>query len=1299
LARVLGRAVLTLLSCAVGAGPHTAAADGSKAAPRRAANSEYHFTQTRSAWEAFNRAQSLRIGFTDRGVRVMPQATSAPAWHLGLAVAGHPTGTTAIEGAAARIDVAGLRGEFVNGPDGLELRFTLLRPLAGAAAPAARLDLELDATLLALPAADGRRVDFALPDGTRVARLGAVWAQDARGDALALRVEVSTAPGFPALQLVLGDETPVYPVTLGALVSSSGWFAEGNQSASGFGAQVFAAGDVNGDGHGDLIVGAPRYDNGQSNEGRVYVYHGTAGGPSSVPAWQAESDQVEGRFGTVVGPAGDVNGDGFADVLVGEPLRDAGQVDEGRVCVYLGSAAGLQATPAWVAEGNQAGARFGLAVAALGSVDGDAYADILVGAPLYDNGQKDEGRVFLYRGSAAGLAAAPTWTAESNQVGARFGSAVGAAGDVNADGFADAIVGAFYHDNGQKDEGRAYVYRGSASGVLVQIWAAEGDQNHARFGSAVATAGDVNGDGYADVAVAAALYDGGQQDEGRVFVYFGSLSGPAATPAWTAEGNQADAGFGSALAPAGDVNGDGYGDLLVGAPGFDFGQTDEGRSFLYHGSASGLAPSPAWTAEGNQTSGRFAGAVAPAGDVNGDGYSDLLVGSETYDGDLIDEGRVTVFYGGAAGLTTVPKWSFEGNECDAELGWALDGAGDVNGDGYDDVMVAAFKWDSNAPCHDVEVAACDNPAGPLCDRAGKVWVFHGGPGGPDAVPDWSARGGQLVPGHANTNDTLGFGVGRAGDVNGDGYDDVLLGCPQCEGVPEKFGQVNEGWALLYYGSPGGLSAVPGWIGESNQAFSGYGREVAGIGDVNADGYDDIAVGASLWDASVPEPPAPCPCPPGGFSVPHALAQGKVFVYYGSPTGPGATPDWTVIGDQPDALFGKEIGAAGDVNGDGFADMIFSATDYSVVYPPNGTTTGKGRVFVYHGSAAGLGTTPSWSAEATPNAQGNSQLDSHFGYGCRGAGDVNGDGYSDVIVGAPDYDDPELIEGRLYLYAGSATGLSAAPSWSVAGNQTGAYLGIDVQGVGDVSGDGYADVIAGSDGWGKVPPLGNDPMNNVGRVWFFAGSPAGLLQAPAGFFESGQAYAQAGVNVAAAGDVNGDGYADILFGSRRWDDAGDPPSCNAPGTPAGVSCPFKDEGKTWILMGNQGTGLAVVPQQRRVDDAGQIGQGLVADSSNSFRISLLARAPFGRTRVKLEWEVKPEALPFDGTGTQRGTQWTDTGPAGVTLSEPVTGLAPNTAYHWRVRVRLDPAMTPFQHAGRWIAPPRNGAREADLYTAP
>jgi hypothetical protein len=215
------------------------------------------------------------------------------------------------------------------------------------------------------------------------------------------------------------------------------------------------------------------------------------------------------------------------------------------------------------------------------------------GAYLFDNPEPNEGRAFVYHGSASGLSTTPNWTAESNQAGAQFGYSVASAGDVNGDGYSDVIVGASLFDNGQTDEGRAFVYHGSASGLsTTPNWTAESNQAGAQFGFSVASAGDVNGDGYSDVIVGARLFADGETDEGRAFVYHGSASGLSTTPNWTAESNQEDAQFGFSVASAGDVNGDGFSDVIVGAHRFDNGETDEGRAFVYHGSASGLSTTP-----------------------------------------------------------------------------------------------------------------------------------------------------------------------------------------------------------------------------------------------------------------------------------------------------------------------------------------------------------------------------------------------------------------------------------------------------------------------------------------------------------------------------------------------------------------------------------------------------------------------------------------------------------------------------------------------------------------------------------
>ena len=279
--------------------------------------------------------------------------------------------------------------------------------------------------------------------------------------------------------------------------------------------------------------------------------------------------------------------------------------------MYLGSASGLTPTAVWTMESNQAGAQFGYSVASAGDVNGDGFSDVVVGAYYYTNGETREGAAFVYLGNASGLATTAAWAVESNQANAFFGSSVASAGDVNGDGYGDVVVGAGYYTNGATGEGAAFVYLGSASGLTTTAaWTAESDRGSARFGSSVASAGDVNGDGYGDVAV------GGGTFGPTAFVYLGSALGLTSTAAWTVN-------FGGSVASAGDVNGDGFGDVVVGAEFYG----DGGAAFVYVGSASGLAMTAAWGVEQDQASARFGASVASAGDVNGDGYGDVVVGT------------------------------------------------------------------------------------------------------------------------------------------------------------------------------------------------------------------------------------------------------------------------------------------------------------------------------------------------------------------------------------------------------------------------------------------------------------------------------------------------------------------------------------------------------------------------------------------------------------------------------------------------------------------------------------------------
>jgi hypothetical protein len=312
------------------------------------------------------------------------------------------------------------------------------------------------------------------------------------------------------------------------------------------------------------------------------VYHGSAAGLSALPDWTAEGDQTEARFGYSLGSAGDVNGDGYGDVIIGAKWHDKGSTNEGRAYVYLGSAGGLQLSPAWTAEGDQVGAEFGEAVTGAGDVNGDGFGDVLVGAHAFDGTLTAEGRAYAYYGSASGLSSAASWVADGGQAGATFGTAVGDAGDVNGDGYGDVLVGATAYDGDQTDEGAAFLFLGSEAGLAaIAAWTAEGDQAGSAFGWTVGSAGDIDGDGLGDALVSARYYDDVSADEGALFLYRGAGTGLEAGPFWSITGRQAGAELGISATTSGDLNGNGAPGVIVGAWLYDRGETDEGIARIY----------------------------------------------------------------------------------------------------------------------------------------------------------------------------------------------------------------------------------------------------------------------------------------------------------------------------------------------------------------------------------------------------------------------------------------------------------------------------------------------------------------------------------------------------------------------------------------------------------------------------------------------------------------------------------------------------------------------------------------------
>jgi hypothetical protein len=405
-------------------------------------------------------------------------------------------------------------------------------------------------------------------------------------------------------------------------------------------------------------------------------------------------------------------------------------------------------------------------------------------------------------------------------------------------------------------------------------WSAVGEATNNSFSYKLASAGDVNGDGYSDLVVAAAGYNGAI---GKVYVYHGSAEGLSTTAAWSAVGEAINNFFGYSVASAGDLNGDGYADLAIGAVQYN---NSTGKVYVYHGSASGLSLTADWTAVGEATNTYLGISVASAGDVNGDGYADLVVGGIGYN---TITGKVYVYQGSAGGLSLNADWIAVGEATLNYFGWSVASAGDVNGDGYDDLAVGAYE------------------AGGI---KGKAYVYYGSAGGLSLTTNWSAIG-------EAGGDRFGWSVASAGDVDGDGYADLVVGAPSHSGSPGK--------VYVHHGSAGGLSLTTNWseVGETNADQFGY--SVASAGDVDGDGYADLGVGAPN----------------------HNSNTGKAYVYHGSAGGLSLTVNWSAVGEATNNIFGLSVALAGDVNGDGFSDLAVGA-------PYNNNVTGK--AYVYHGSA-------------------------------------------------------------------------------------------------------------------------------------------------------------------------------------------------------------------------------------------------------------------------------------------------------------------------------------------------------------